>query len=91
VFVLAGYNREIESFFSHNLGLLSRFPTDLRFTDYTDNELLRILELKINSRYSKRMKVEDGLQGLYCRIIIRRIGHRRGRPGFGNARTVENS
>ena len=37
------------------------------------------------------MKVEDGLQGLYCRIITRRIGHGRGRPGFGNARTVENT
>jgi len=61
VFVLAGYNRKIESFFSYNLGLPSRFLTDLRFTDYTDNELLRILELKINSRYSKRIKVEDRL------------------------------
>ena len=37
------------------------------------------------------MKVEDGLRGLCCRIITRRIGRVRGRPGFGNARAVENS
>lgn len=91
VFVLAGYDKEMESFFSHNPGLPSRFPTDLKFADYTDDELLHILELKINSRYGEAMKAEDGLRGLYCRIITRRIGRGRGRPGFGNARAVENT
>lgn len=91
VFVLAGYDKEMESFFSHNPGLPSRFPTDLKFAEYTDDELLRILELKIDSRHGEAMKVEDGLQGLYCRIATRRIGRGRGRPGFGNARTVENT
>ncbi|KAH8646473.1 P-loop containing nucleoside triphosphate hydrolase protein [Tricladium varicosporioides] len=90
-FILAGYGKEMESFFSHNPGLPSRFPTDLKFADYTDDELLRILELQIDSKYGEAMKVEGGLQGLYCRIITRRIGRGRGRPGFGNARTVENT
>ena len=91
VFVLAGYDKEMESLFSHNPGLPSRFPTDMKFADYTDDELLSILELKINSRYDGAMEVEDGLRGLYCRVITRRIGYGRGRPGFGNARTVENT
>ncbi|EHK96147.1 putative protein CbxX, chromosomal [Glarea lozoyensis 74030] len=91
VFVLAGYDKEMESFFSHNPGLPSRFPTNLKFADYTDVELLQILELKINSRYREAMKVEGGLKGLYCRVITRRIGRGRGRPGFGNARAVENT
>ena len=47
VFVLAGYDKEMESLFSHSPGLRSRFPTELKFADYTDDELLRILELKI--------------------------------------------
>ncbi|KAF1739382.1 Stage V sporulation protein K [Beauveria bassiana] len=89
-FVLAGYNKQMESFFAHNPGILSRFPLEMKFDDYTDNELLQILELKINSKYDHRMKAEDGLRGLYCRIVARRLGRGRDKDGFGNARAVEN-
>ncbi|KAK3315659.1 P-loop containing nucleoside triphosphate hydrolase protein [Apodospora peruviana] len=91
VFVLAGYNKQMESLFSHNPGIPSRFPIEMKFADYTDDELLRILELKINKKYNKAMDCEDGLRGLYCRIVARRIGRGRGKEGFGNARTVENT
>lgn len=91
VFVLAGYSKQMESFFAHNPGLPSRFPVDMKFEDYTDNELLHILELKINKKYNGRMACEDGLRGLYCRIAARRVGRSRGREGFGNARTIENT
>ncbi|KLU92443.1 hypothetical protein MAPG_11387 [Magnaporthiopsis poae ATCC 64411] len=90
VFVLAGYNKQMESFFSHNPGLPSRFPIEMKFADYTDEELLHILGLKIDKAYKGLMKCEDGLTGLFCRIVSRRIGRGRGREGFGNARTVEN-
>lgn len=90
VFVLAGYNKQMESFFAHNPGLPSRFPVAMTFADYTDEELLRILELKINKKYNNAMDCEDGLKGLYCRIVSRRIGRGRGKEGFGNARAVEN-
>ncbi|KAH6622552.1 P-loop containing nucleoside triphosphate hydrolase protein [Chaetomium tenue] len=91
VFVLAGYNKQMESFFAHNPGLPSRFPVDMKFADYTDEELLKILELKINKKYNDSMTCEDGLTGLYCRIVSRRIGYSRGKEGFGNARAVENA
>ncbi|KAI0020648.1 P-loop containing nucleoside triphosphate hydrolase protein [Xylariomycetidae sp. FL0641] len=91
VFVLAGYNKQMESLFAHNPGLPSRFPIEMKFADYDDDELLRILNLKINKQYKGNMKCEDGLQGLFCRIVSRRIGRGRGREGFGNARTVENA
>lgn len=91
VFVLAGYNKQMESFFSHNPGLPSRFPIEMKFADYTDNELLKILGLKITKQYRDAMKCEDGLEGLYCRIVARRVGRGRGREGFGNARTIENT
>ncbi|ROW08400.1 hypothetical protein VMCG_03318 [Cytospora schulzeri] len=90
VFILAGYNKQMESFFAHNPGLPSRFPIEMKFADYTDDELLRIFEIKIYKKYSGRMKCEDGSRGLYCRIATRRIGRARGREGFGNARTIEN-
>ncbi|KAK0634459.1 P-loop containing nucleoside triphosphate hydrolase protein [Bombardia bombarda] len=91
VFILAGYNKQMESFYAHNPGLPSRFPIEMTFADYTDDELLRILELKMNKKYNGFMECEDGLRGLYCRIVARRIGRGRGKEGFGNARTVENN
>ncbi|KAG5948944.1 hypothetical protein E4U53_006082 [Claviceps sorghi] len=89
-FVLAGYAKQMESFFSHNPGLPSRFPLEMKFDDYSDDELLRILERQIDTRFCGRMKVEDGSRGLYCRIVARRLGRARGTEGFGNARAVEN-
>ena len=91
VFVLAGYNKQMEAFFSHNPGIPSRFPHALQFKDYDDDELLRILAHKINKKYDGRMSVESGMGGLYACIVARRIGRGRGHEGFGNARAVENA
>lgn len=90
VFILAGYSRQMEGFFSHNPGIPSRFPFEMRFADYTDDELLRIFNRIVHERFSGRMACEDGHQGLYCRIVARRVGYGRGKEGFGNARAVEN-
>ena len=90
VFILAGYNKQMEGFFAHNPGIPSRFPHSFQFQDYENEELLRILEFQVKKRFQGRMKAEDGLSGLFCRIVVRRIGRGRGREGFGNARTVEN-
>ncbi|KAG9497512.1 hypothetical protein J7337_010373 [Fusarium musae] len=90
VFVLAGYSKEMESFFSHNPGIPSRFPIEMKFEDYTDKELLQILQLQIHRKFQGRMAAEQGTDGLFCRIAVRRVGHGRGKNGFGNARAVEN-
>lgn len=90
VFILAGYNKQMEKFFEHNPGLTSRVPYKLQFADYKDVELLLMLEKLIAKKYSGRMNVEDGVQGLYGRIAVRRLGRGRGREGFGNARALQN-
>ncbi|KAI0085776.1 P-loop containing nucleoside triphosphate hydrolase protein [Irpex rosettiformis] len=90
VFILAGYNRQMEKFFEHNPGLTSRVPYRLQFEDYTDSELHLMLERLIAKKYAGQMKVEGGMQGLYMRIAIRRLGRGRGRDGFGNARALHN-
>ncbi|OAA59143.1 CbxX/CfqX [Niveomyces insectorum RCEF 264] len=79
VFVLAGYSREMEAFFAHNPGLPSRFPVELTFADYTDEELRQIFTHNIVQKYGAAsgaasgggdgareggMKVEGGLDGL---------------------------
>ena len=91
VFILAGYNKNMESFFAHNPGLPSRFPRQIQFTDYEDDELLRIFNYGLDKKYKKRMTVEGGSYGLYSRILTRRLGRGRGKVGFGNARAVENA
>ena len=92
VFLFAGYSREMEKFFEHNPGLPSRVPYTFKFEDYTDEILMDILEKKIYKKFSGKMQVDDpdGLRGLYGRIAIRRLGRGRGKPGFGNARALEN-
>ena len=89
VFILAGYNREMEKFFEHNPGLKSRVPLQLQFADYKDEELMSIFKGIVQKTFEGRMQVEDGIHGLYVRIVIRRLGRRRGQPGFGNARDLQ--
>ncbi|KAJ6619752.1 P-loop containing nucleoside triphosphate hydrolase protein [Mycena sp. CBHHK59/15] len=90
VFIFAGYTKEMEKFFEHNPGLTSRVPYQLQFADYTDAQLLGMLDQLVRKTFNGNMKVEDGIGGLYARIAVRRLGRGRGRPGFGNARALAN-
>ncbi|KAF3228249.1 hypothetical protein TWF106_007498 [Orbilia oligospora] len=90
VFILAGYHKQMEAFFAHNPGIPSRIPKRMEFQDYNDKELQTIFCHYLKSKYKGSMKVEDGMAGLYVRIVARRIGRGRGRDGFGNAREVQN-
>jgi SpoVK/Ycf46/Vps4 family AAA+-type ATPase len=90
VFVLAGYHKNMEAFYAHNPGIPSRIPITMEFQDYNDQELQRILCHYVDKKYKGDMKMEDGMQGLFARIVCRRIGRGRGRDGFGNAREVQN-
>lgn len=90
VFILAGYNKQMEAFFEHNQGFYSRIPYRLQFADYNDAELLQIFGQRVHNKYDGKMKIEEGVTGLYARIAIRRLGRSRGREGFGNARALEN-
>lgn len=91
VFIFAGYNKEMERFFEHNPGLVSRVPYRLQFQDYTDDELLDMLDNMVKKKWNGNMVVEGGgIRGLYGRIVMRRLGRGRGIPGFGNARALAN-
>ena len=91
VFVFAGYKKQMETFFEHNPGLTSRLPNQMKFEDYSDEQLHKILQSLVTRKYSGNMKIADGLDGLYTRIAARRVGRGRGREGFGNARAMENA
>ena len=89
-FILAGYTKEMEKFFEHNSGFDSRMPHRLHFADYSDDELLTMLDAMVEKKYNGRAKLENGTNGLYARILIKRLGRKRGTEGYGNARALEN-
>ncbi|KAJ8121165.1 hypothetical protein ONZ43_g2319 [Nemania bipapillata] len=89
-FIFAGYVKEMEKFFEHNPGFDSRMPHKLTFADYSDECLLTMLNAMIEKKYGNRASIEDGGYGLYVRVLIKRLGRRRGTEGYGNARALEN-
>ncbi|KAG5637751.1 hypothetical protein H0H81_003389 [Sphagnurus paluster] len=91
VFIVAGYNKEMESFFEHNPGLTSRVPYKIHFADYTNPELLYMFKKMLEAKFSGTLRIEGGIDGLYTRIAIRRLGRGRGTNGFGNARALQNT
>ena len=91
IVIFAGYKEDMESFFEHNPGLASRIPYTLQFDNFSDAELWKIMCNKIKEKYKRGgMKVQDGTDGLYMHIAIRRLGLGRENKSFGNARAVEN-
>lgn len=90
VFIFAGYRKQMEQFFEHNPGFPSRIPYNLNFEDYSDVELLGMLQFQMNQFYKSGITIEDEAGGLYMRIAVRRLGRGRGSAGFGNARALEN-
>ncbi|KAK6496986.1 hypothetical protein TWF481_001965 [Arthrobotrys musiformis] len=91
VIIISGYNKEMERFFEHNPGLNSRIPYRVQFEDFTNDELLYILQNTIKNKFGDKMKIEDGYSGLYMRIVAKRLGWMRGMSGCGNARGVQNA
>jgi SpoVK/Ycf46/Vps4 family AAA+-type ATPase len=83
VVVVAGYDAEMQRFLSANPGLASRFPTRLRFPDYTDDELVSILR---GTAAQADLKLGRGVD-LQVRRLLEKAG--RGRS-FGNARLMRN-
>lgn len=94
VLIFAGYRKDMEAFIEHNSGLDSRIPDEIRFEDFNSDDLLAILNRKINDKFGAKMKIEahpdDVNESRYLRIVANRLSRGRGNRGFGNARSVEN-
>lgn len=86
VVILAGYQKPMEGLIAHNEGLPSRFPDVFTFPDYSDAELLQLLQ-GVMAAEAVPFRVSDPK---HLRIAARRLGRQRGSTGFGNARAVRN-
>jgi hypothetical protein len=81
VVIVAGYPGEMERFINANPGLASRFNRTLMFEDYTDAELVRIVEWHAREhQYEIAEEAQDALLGYFASLP--RDG------GFGNGRAA---
>ncbi len=83
VVILAGYPREMAELVAANPGFSSRFPKTVTFPDYSDDELLAILQsICAKGRYELAEGAADAAVAWFG-------AHERG-PGFGNGRLARN-
>ncbi|MEG6586063.1 AAA family ATPase [Dendrosporobacter sp. 1207_IL3150] len=85
ILILAGYQKEMESFLQTNPGLRSRFPIHIDFPDYNQNELIQIAEQMCAKR--QYTMSDEALNSLML-VITKQKGLRD--EAFGNARTIRN-
>ena len=84
VVIFAGYEQQMEHFFSSNPGLRSRVAHHIEFPDYDEQELYRIAELMLDHmQYRLSPEAQEALRQ-YIRL-------RRQRPAFANARSIRNA
>jgi SpoVK/Ycf46/Vps4 family AAA+-type ATPase len=81
--ILAGYSEEIDELISHNPGLVSRFPNEILFEDYTVDEMVDIFNYIVRE---KGMLLDRNT----IDAIYRLIKEKSGKKDFGNARGIRN-
>lgn len=85
VVIVAGYKDEMQKFLKSNTGLMSRFNKFITFADYSDDELIDILEVMA---HNAGFEIEtDALE--CCREILLNLTPKQ-REDFGNARGIRN-
>lgn len=84
VFILAGYRDDIQNLIKTNQGLTSRFPKEIVFDDFNEDELRLIL---IQMMDKECMQAEHNSM---IDVLARRLAASNNRRGFGNARDVRN-
>ncbi len=84
VIILAGYERQMESFLASNPGLTSRFATRVKFPGYSPAELLSLADLAME----RRGEVLDPDARPVLWRMLEDVGRRKLADELGNARFV---
>ncbi len=85
VVIVAGYTEEMNSFLDTNSGLRSRFNRNIKFPDYTADELATMFRMRAEqNQFLFSPDLETGLAG----VMINAIKHKDRQ--FGNGRFVRN-
>ena len=85
VVIVAGYTREMHDFLTSNPGLISRFNKYIDFPDYSDDELMAILEMNAERQgYELDGEAKQAVRGMLEGMTLAE------RMDFGNARGMRN-
>lgn len=84
IFLFAGPLKQMQSFIGLSPSLRIHAPFTFRFDDFADGELHHVLVQQLHSKFQGKMRVEGGLNGVFMRILSRRIGRGRGSGCFAN-------
>lgn len=83
VIIFAGYTKEMSGFLNLNQGLSSRIGHEIEFSDFTQEELLKIFNDYVKEN---DFTLENGVEEKVTAIIIKKKAEK----NFGNARYVKN-
>ena len=86
VVIVAGYRKEMERFLKSNTGLISRFNKFIDFPDYSNDQLVEIMQKMAEK---SQMTMEEGAVEQIRKQLERLQG--RQRLDFGNARGIRNA
>jgi len=84
IIILAGYEKQTESFLASNPGLASRFATRIRFPTYSPEEMLALAESQLRARSEA---LADEARPVLWRMLDE-VGRRRITDELGNGRFV---
>jgi SpoVK/Ycf46/Vps4 family AAA+-type ATPase len=84
IIILAGYERQMESFLASNPGLASRFPVRIKFGGYSPAELLELVDLQV----ARRGELVDPPARPVLRRMFEEVGRRRLADELGNGRFI---
>jgi SpoVK/Ycf46/Vps4 family AAA+-type ATPase len=84
IIILAGYQKQTESFLATNPGLASRFATRIRFPTYSTEELFALAELQLRGK--QELLAPDARPALWR--MLEEVGRRRTTDELGNGRFV---
>ena len=84
IIILAGYEKQMESFLSSNPGLASRFATRLKFPSYSPPEMMALAEAALDRR---REALDPDARPVLWRTL-EEVGRRRMADDLGNGRFV---
>jgi SpoVK/Ycf46/Vps4 family AAA+-type ATPase len=84
IIILAGYERQMESFLSSNPGLTSRFAVRIKFGGYSPAELLALTDLSV----ARRGEIIDPQARPVLWRMFEEVGRRRLGDELGNGRFV---
>lgn len=83
--ILAGYEKDMETFLSFNQGLKSRFPNVIKFEDYNPSEMY---EIAVNIAKSKGYRIAKSAKAGLIELFTK--NQMVGKSDLGNARFVRN-